>query len=69
MQFGAGDNVQSEWIENPNGRHFIAVWAKIKSRSQNKSLKQTVTHVTHFAEKAKPAPRYGRLVPPFHRFW
>jgi len=32
----------------------------------NKSLKPTVTHVTHFAEKAKPAPRYGSLVPPFY---
>ena len=32
----------------------------------NNSLKQTVTRVTHFAEIAKPSPRYGRLVPPFH---
>ena len=32
----------------------------------NKSLKPTVTHVTPFAEKAKPAPRYGSLVPPFY---
>jgi apolipoprotein N-acyltransferase len=30
----------------------------------NKSLKPTATHVTPFAEKAKPAPRYGGLVPP-----
>ena len=35
-----------------------------KIRSQNKSLKPTVTRVTPFAEKAKPAPRYGGLVPP-----
>ena len=33
----------------------------------NKSLKQTVTRVTPFAAKAKPAPRYGGLVPPFYR--
>jgi hypothetical protein len=32
----------------------------------NKSLKPTVTPVTLFAEKAKPAPRYGGLVPPFY---
>jgi len=30
----------------------------------NKSLKPTVTHVTPFAKKANPAPRYGGLVPP-----
>jgi len=24
-----------------------------------------VTHVTPFAKKAKPAPRYGGLIPPF----
>ena len=30
----------------------------------NKSLKPTVTHVTLFAVKAKPAPPYGGLVPP-----
>jgi len=34
-------------------------------RSQNKSLKPTETHVTHSAEKAKLAPRYGGLVQPF----
>jgi hypothetical protein len=32
--------------------------------ASNKSLKPTVTHVTPFAEKANPAPRYGGLVPP-----
>jgi hypothetical protein len=31
----------------------------------NKSLKQTVTRVTLFAEVAKPTPHYGSLVPPF----
>lgn len=30
----------------------------------NKSHKPTVTRVTPFAEQAKPAPRYGGLVPP-----
>ena len=30
----------------------------------NNSLKPTVTRVTPFAHKAKPAPRYGGLVPP-----
>ena len=38
---------------------------KLNYRTQNKSLKPTVTHVTPFAKKAKPAPRYGGLVPPF----
>jgi hypothetical protein len=33
---------------------------------QNKSLKPTVTRVTPFAEKAKPAPLYGGLVPPLY---
>gem|GEM_PF-4096777 len=32
----------------------------------NKSLKPTATRVTLFAEKAKPAPRYGGLVPPLN---
>ena len=32
----------------------------------NKSLKPTVTRVTLFAAKAKPAPRYGSSVPPFY---
>ena len=32
----------------------------------NKSLKPTVTRVMSFAKKAKPAPRYGGLVPPFY---
>ena len=32
----------------------------------NNSLKPTVTRVTPFAEKAKPAPRYGSLVPPLY---
>jgi hypothetical protein len=36
------------------------------SLAANKSLKPTVTRVTPFAEKAKPAPRYGGLVPPFY---
>ena len=31
----------------------------------NKSLKPTVMRVTPFAKKAKPAPPYGGLVPPF----
>gem|GEM_PF-5243758 len=31
----------------------------------NKSIKLTITHVTPFAEKAKPVPRYGGLVQPF----
>ena len=35
-------------------------------RPYNKSVKPTVTHVTHFAEMAKPAPRYGGLVPPLY---
>jgi hypothetical protein len=30
----------------------------------NKTLKPTVTRVTPFAKKAKPAPRYGGLIPP-----
>jgi hypothetical protein len=38
----------------------------MKVKSQNKSLKQTVTRGTHFAEMAKPAPHYGSLVPPFY---
>jgi hypothetical protein len=29
----------------------------------NNLLKPTITHVTPFAEKANPAPRYGGLVP------
>jgi hypothetical protein len=33
-------------------------------REYNKSLKQTITHVTPFATEANPAPRYGDLVPP-----
>ena len=32
----------------------------------NKSLKPTVTRVKPFAEKVKPAPPYGGLVPPFY---
>jgi len=32
----------------------------------NKSLKPTATRVTPFAEKSKPAPHYGGLVPPFY---
>jgi len=32
----------------------------------NNPLKPTATRVTPFAEKAKPAPRYGGLVPPFY---
>jgi len=38
--------------------------AEMKRLLQNKSLKPTVTRVTPFAEKAKPAPLYGGLVPP-----
>ncbi len=34
--------------------------------ASNNSLKPTETCVTHFAEMAKPAPRYGGLVPPFY---
>jgi hypothetical protein len=30
------------------------------------ALKPTVTPVTPFAAQAKPAPRYGGLVPPFY---
>ena len=37
-----------------------------KIMESNKPLKLTVTRVTLFAAKAKPAPRYGGLVPPFH---
>ena len=33
----------------------------------NNSLKQSVTRVTFFAAKAKPAPRYGSIVPPLYR--
>ena len=32
--------------------------------AHNKSLKPTVTRDTPFAAEAKPAPRYGGLVPP-----
>ena len=38
----------------------------MKVKSQNKSLKPTVTRVTPFAKKANPAPRYGGLVPPLN---
>jgi len=38
---------------------------KLNDKSQSKSLKPTVTRVTPFADKAKPTPRYGSLVPPF----
>ena len=38
----------------------------IEYMQQNKSLKPTVTRVTPFAANAKPAPRYGGSVPPFH---
>ena len=31
------------------------------------SLKPTATPVTHFAKMAKPAPRYGSLVPQFYK--
>jgi len=34
--------------------------------AHNNSLKPTATRVTLFAEKAKPAPRYGGLVPPLY---
>jgi len=39
---------------------------KLNDISQNKSLKPTMTRVTPFAERAKPVPRYGGLVPPLH---
>ena len=48
--------------ENVNAKSYRA---KMKGRSQNKSLKLTATRVMSFAAKAKPAPRYGSLVPPF----
>jgi hypothetical protein len=32
----------------------------------NNPLKPTVVRVTPFAEKAKPTPRYGGLVPPLY---
>ena len=51
------------FIENVYAKSYRA---KMKGRSQNKSLKQTVTRITLFAVKAKAAPRYGGLVPPFY---
>jgi hypothetical protein len=37
-----------------------------REKGHNKSLKPTLTRVTHLTAKAKPAPRYGGLVPPFY---
>jgi len=48
------------FIENVYAKSYRA---KMKGRSQNKSLKLTATRVTPFAALAKLAPRYGGLIP------
>ena len=65
MQFRSENLVQCAWRKYADDTVW-SQWAKMIVRSQNKSLKPTVTHVTLFAENAKVAPYYGGLVPPFY---
>ena len=56
-----------KWLIHLASRRGNETTTSISSYPHNNSLKPTVTRVTHFAEKAKPAPRYGGLVPPVLR--